>query len=110
MCIPQLHLIAANEPYTGDMGGIKGADHVCFNQALEVGYRGTFRAFLASRVQNLDSIVYRASDRNIPIVNAKVVSRNSYSIVFLSRAHHCLLQQCSTVYTINDGLLMEVSY
>ena len=54
------------------MGGISGADFVCYSQAKAVGYHGTFRAFLASRVQDLDSIVFRPSDRSLPIVNSKV--------------------------------------
>lgn len=35
------------------------------------GPQGTFRAFLASRVQNLDTIV-RSSDRDYPVVNLRV--------------------------------------
>jgi len=34
--------------------------------------RGTYRAFLTSRVQNLDSIVHLQFDKTIPIVNVKV--------------------------------------
>ena len=33
---------------------------------------GTFRAFLSSSDQNLDSLVYYPIDRNVPIVNSKV--------------------------------------
>lgn len=64
-------MAALNEPYDGDMHGIRGSDYSCYRQARRAGLRGTFRAFLSSRVQNLDSIV-RASDRDLPVVNTKV--------------------------------------
>uniref|UniRef100_A0AAY4AZR3 Collagenase NC10/endostatin domain-containing protein n=1 Tax=Denticeps clupeoides TaxID=299321 RepID=A0AAY4AZR3_9TELE len=66
-----LHLIALNSPQTGDLGGIRGVDHQCFLQAQAAGMKGTFRAFLSSRLQDLYSIV-RRTDRNLtPIVNLK---------------------------------------
>ena len=64
--------MAANEPFSGDMRGISGADYTCFRESRRAGLTGTFRAFLASRVQNLDSIVHRGGDRDVPIVNIKV--------------------------------------
>ena len=64
--------MAANEPVSGDMGGISGADSKCYNQARRAGLSGTFRALLSSWVQDLDSIVHKVDDRNVPIVNAKV--------------------------------------
>lgn len=67
----QLRMAALNEPFTGDMHGIRGADYACYRQARRAGLRGTFRAFLSSRVQNVDSIV-RLGDRDLPIVNIKV--------------------------------------
>lgn len=67
---PMVRLVALNEPLSGDMGGIQRADYACFRQARQAGLRGTFRAFLASRVQNLDTIV-RSSDREYPVVNLK---------------------------------------
>lgn len=66
-------MAALNEPFTGDMHGIRGADYACYRQARRAGLRGTFRAFLSSRVQNVDSIV-RLGDRDLPIVNIKVIS------------------------------------
>ncbi|EFX62931.1 hypothetical protein DAPPUDRAFT_15160, partial [Daphnia pulex] len=66
----QLRLVALNEPLSGDMGGIQRVDYACFRQARPAGLRGTFRAFLASRVQNLDTIV-RSSDREFPVVNLR---------------------------------------
>lgn len=66
-------MAALNEPFTGDMHGVRGADYACYRQAKRAGLRGTFRAFLSSRVQNVDSIV-RLGDRDLPIVNIKVKS------------------------------------
>lgn len=68
----QLRIAALNEPQTGDMHGVRGADYACYRQARRAGLRGTFRAFLTSRVQNLDSIV-RSSDKDLPVVNTKVI-------------------------------------
>ena len=73
----QLHLIAANEPFSGSMRGVSGADYVCYREARDAGLAGTFRAFLTSRVQNLDSIVHREEDRRVPICNARVSGRHS---------------------------------
>ncbi|XP_046410800.1 collagen alpha-1(IX) chain [Neodiprion fabricii] len=66
-----LRMAALNEPITGDMHGIRGADYSCYRQSRRAGFRSsTFRAFLSSRVQNVDSIV-RFADRDLPIVNTK---------------------------------------
>lgn len=73
----QLRMAALNEPFTGDMHGIRGADYACYRQARRAGLRGTFRAFLSSRVQNVDSIV-RLGDRDLPIVNIKVIGSNIF--------------------------------
>lgn len=62
----QLRLGALNEPYTGDVHGVSGADYSCYREARRAGLRGTFRAFLSSRVQNVDSIV-RQADRKLPV-------------------------------------------
>ena len=64
--------MAANGPYSGEMGGVSGADHVCYRQARQAGLRSTFRAFIAGRVQDLHSIIHRAHDRSLPVVNARV--------------------------------------
>lgn len=70
-------MAALNEPFTGDMHGVRGADYACYRQAKRAGLRGTFRAFLSSRVQNVDSIV-RLGDRDLPIVNIKVIYHLKY--------------------------------
>uniref|UniRef100_A0A667YLV4 Collagenase NC10/endostatin domain-containing protein n=1 Tax=Myripristis murdjan TaxID=586833 RepID=A0A667YLV4_9TELE len=67
----QLHLIALNAPQTGNMRGIRGADFLCFQQARAVGLKGTFRAFLSSKLQDLYSIVRKSDRDNLPIVNLK---------------------------------------
>lgn len=54
------------------MRGIRGADYLCFQQARAIGLKGTFRAFLSSKLQDLYTIVRRADRDNIPIVNLKV--------------------------------------
>uniref|UniRef100_A0A3Q3K2V9 Collagenase NC10/endostatin domain-containing protein n=1 Tax=Monopterus albus TaxID=43700 RepID=A0A3Q3K2V9_MONAL len=68
---PQLHLIAMNSPQTGSMKGIRGADFLCFSQAQAVGMKGTFRAFLSARLQDLYSIVHKTDRDHLPIVNLK---------------------------------------
>ncbi len=73
LCPPhQLHLIALNAPHTGNMRGIRGADFLCFQQARAVGLKGTFRAFLSSKLQDLYTIVRRSDRDSLPIVNLKV--------------------------------------
>lgn len=53
------------------MHGVQNADYSCYRQSRRAGLKGTFRAFLASRIQNIDSIV-RYQDRDLPVVNMKV--------------------------------------
>lgn len=66
----KLRVAALNQPWTGDLHGVRGADYECYRQSRQAHLRGTFRALLASRVQNLDSIV-RAKDADLPLVNLK---------------------------------------
>lgn len=73
---PQLHLIALNGPQTGSMRGNSGADFLCFNQAQAIGLKGTFRAFLSSKLQDIHSIVRRDDSENVPIINLKVATFN----------------------------------
>lgn len=53
------------------MRGIRGADFLCFNQARAIGLKGTFRAFLSSKLQDLYSIVRKSDRDRMPIVNLK---------------------------------------
>lgn len=78
-----LHLIALNTPQTGNMRGIRGADFLCFQQARAVGLKGTFRAFLSSKLQDLYTIVRRSDRDNFHIVNLKdQVLFNSWESIF----------------------------
>jgi len=54
------------------MRGISGADFTCYRQARLAGLRGTYRAFLASKLQDLVSIVHRPETVNVPVVNLRV--------------------------------------
>ncbi|KAH8378750.1 hypothetical protein KR009_001239 [Drosophila setifemur] len=79
---PTLRVAALNEPSTGDLQGIRGADFACYRQGRRAGLLGTFKAFLSSRVQNLDSIV-RPADRDLPVVNTRGdVLFNSWKGIF----------------------------
>lgn len=55
----QLRMAALNQPYSGDLHGIRGADLQCHMQARKANLRGTFRAVLGSHVQNIDRLVSR---------------------------------------------------
>uniref|UniRef100_A0A8C8EI14 Collagenase NC10/endostatin domain-containing protein n=1 Tax=Oncorhynchus tshawytscha TaxID=74940 RepID=A0A8C8EI14_ONCTS len=68
---PSIHLVALNAPQGGNMRGIRGADFLCFNQARAIGLKGTFRAFLSSKLQDLYSIVRKSDRDRMPIVNLK---------------------------------------
>ncbi|KAM3966125.1 LOW QUALITY PROTEIN: collagen XV/XVIII-type protein multiplexin [Aphomia sociella] len=66
---PNIRIAALNDPMPGNMhGGVRRVDYACYRQARRAGLRGTFRAFITNRIQNLDSIV-RYSDRNLPVMN-----------------------------------------
>ncbi|CAH1398209.1 unnamed protein product [Nezara viridula] len=79
---PVLRMAALNEAYTGGMNGPRGADYACYKEARRAGLRGTFRAFITSRSQNLDSIV-KTTDRDLPVVNIKGdVLFNSWRDIF----------------------------
>uniref|UniRef100_A0A670JQ71 Collagen alpha-1(XV) chain n=1 Tax=Podarcis muralis TaxID=64176 RepID=A0A670JQ71_PODMU len=65
--IPQLHLVALNTPFSGDMR----ADYQCFQQARAAGLLSTYRAFLSSHLQDLLTVVRKADRYHVPIVNLK---------------------------------------
>ncbi|XP_059053925.1 collagen alpha-2(V) chain-like [Achroia grisella] len=67
---PVLRLAALNEPHTGDMHGVSSTNYECRRQAQRANLDGTFRAFISSRVQTIDSIVSWV-DREIPVVNTR---------------------------------------
>jgi len=82
----QIRLAALNEPRDGALGGIRGADYACYRQARRAGLKGTFRTFISSSSQNLDSIV-RFSDRDFPVINTKVTpnEKNLSTLVLTER-------------------------
>lgn len=68
----KVHLIALNEPYTGDMKGIHGADKKCQQQAAAAKFphpRG-FRALLQSTERNINVAVH-PEDHDAPVVNLR---------------------------------------
>lgn len=71
-CPPQLHLVALNAPFSGDMRGIRGADFQCYQQARAMGLTATYRAFLSSHLQDLATIVKKGDRYNMPVINLKV--------------------------------------
>lgn len=64
----QLHLVALNTPFSGDIR----ADFQCFQQARAAGLLSTYRAFLSSHLQDLSTVVRKAERYSLPIVNLKV--------------------------------------
>ncbi|XP_055334528.1 uncharacterized protein LOC129585735 isoform X2 [Paramacrobiotus metropolitanus] len=67
----RLVLVALNEPYSGNQGGIKGADFACFKESRKAGLRGTFRALLTGLTQDLDTIVDQRDLHSVPVVNIR---------------------------------------
>ena len=67
---------------SGRMRGIRGADEKCYKQAKQVGKKGTYRAFLSTKTQDLASLVYYDIDKSVPIVNMKV-NINSFDLCVL---------------------------
>ncbi|KAG7278528.1 hypothetical protein CRUP_009792, partial [Coryphaenoides rupestris] len=67
---PAAH-VHSSGPGNGNMRGIRGSDFLCFQQARAVGLKGTFRAFLSSKLQDLYSIVRKSDRESLPIVNLK---------------------------------------
>ncbi|CAH1719388.1 unnamed protein product [Chironomus riparius] len=77
-----LRLIALNEAYSGNLQGLRNADLNCHRQARRAGILGNFRAFLSTRIQNLDSLV-KIEDRDLPITNLRGdVLFNSWNAIF----------------------------
>uniref|UniRef100_A0A183BHE1 Endostatin domain-containing protein n=1 Tax=Globodera pallida TaxID=36090 RepID=A0A183BHE1_GLOPA len=64
-----IHLMALNEPLLGNFGGVRGADLECYRQARQAGFSTTFRAFISSRVQDLNKIVHAEDRQQTPVVN-----------------------------------------
>uniref|UniRef100_A0A8C7UE57 Collagenase NC10/endostatin domain-containing protein n=1 Tax=Oncorhynchus mykiss TaxID=8022 RepID=A0A8C7UE57_ONCMY len=69
--LPQLHLVALNAPFSGDMRGIRGADFQCYQQARTMGLTATYRAFMSSHLQDLATIVKKGDRYSMPVINLK---------------------------------------
>ncbi|XP_055689784.1 collagen alpha-1(XV) chain [Lutzomyia longipalpis] len=96
---PSLRIAALNEPFTGDLKGMRGADFDCYRQARRAGLVGTFRAFLSERIQNIDSIVQEA-DHKLPVVNIRgEVLFNSWKEIFNGQGG--FFAQTPRIYSFN---------
>nr|NP_001246652.1 multiplexin, isoform P [Drosophila melanogaster]ADF27169.1 MIP20649p [Drosophila melanogaster]AFH04323.1 multiplexin, isoform P [Drosophila melanogaster] len=104
---PTLRVAALNEPSTGDLQGIRGADFACYRQGRRAGLLGTFKAFLSSRVQNLDTIV-RPADRDLPVVNTRGdVLFNSWKGIFNGQGG--FFSQAPRIYSFSGKNVMTDS-
>ncbi|KJH46684.1 collagenase NC10 and Endostatin [Dictyocaulus viviparus] len=65
-----IHMIALNNPYDGNMHGMRGADLQCYREARMTGFTTTFRAMLSSNVQDMLRIVHSV-DWDTPVVNLR---------------------------------------
>ena len=81
------------------MQGIRGADFACHREARRAGLSTSFRAFLASRIQNLDGII-RLEDRNLPVVNTRGdVLFNTWNSIFNGQGG--FFSQVPRIYSFN---------
>ncbi|XP_032573633.1 collagen alpha-1(XVIII) chain isoform X5 [Drosophila sechellia] len=104
---PTLRVAALNEPSTGDLQGIRGADFACYRQGRRAGLLGTFKSFLSSRVQNLDTIV-RPADRDLPVVNTRGdVLFNSWNGIFNGQGG--FFSQAPRIYSFSGKNVMTDS-
>ncbi|XP_059620542.1 collagen alpha-1(XV) chain isoform X2 [Phlebotomus argentipes] len=95
----KLRMAALNEPYSGDLKGMRGADFDCYRQARRAGLVGTFRAFISERIQNIDSIVQEA-DHKLPVVNIRgEVLFNSWKEIFNGQGG--FFAQTPRIYSFN---------
>jgi len=67
---PYLRLVALNQPMSGDLGGVPGADYHCFQQSYSSGALGTYRAFLSDKMQSIKNIIAEKYF-HLPVVNLK---------------------------------------
>lgn len=90
-------MIALNEPWNGNLNGVRGIDLACYKQAREFGFTTTFRAFLSSRVQDLNKIVHFSDRHQSPIVNLRgEFISSSFDTLFNNNAHSHVL-----IYSFN---------
>ena len=87
--LPQLRLVALNQPLSGDLGGVAGADYQCYQQSFKSGATGIYRAFLSDKMQNVKNII---ADKyfNLPVVNLKVNCFYTTLYYIFGRGHYIL--------------------
>ncbi len=78
----QLRLAALNEPYSGNMLGFSGAESKCHYEGKRIGI-SNFKPFLTTRNFDLESIIIRLKDRDIPIINIKVRINNTMHLLMV---------------------------
>jgi len=68
----KIHLVALNEPHSGNMKGIDGADSMCKRQAAAAKFHkpGNFHALLYTSKRELETLVVE-SDHDSPLVNLR---------------------------------------
>ncbi|RWS20852.1 collagen alpha-1(I) chain-like protein [Leptotrombidium deliense] len=97
-------MAALNVPYKGDIG-VRDADFACYKQAKEGNVLGTYRAFLASRLQNIASIV-NIRDSRFRIMNTKGnVLYNSWRELFTGEG--VPYESSLEIYSFNGKNVME---
>ncbi|XKL69423.1 hypothetical protein PGB90_007192 [Kerria lacca] len=96
-----LRLAALNEPYSGNMLGFSGIESKCYYEGKRIGI-STFKPFLTTRNLNLESIIAKPKDRDVPIINIKVdkVTGNS-DLIFQTKTEGILIVE----HYINYGYL-----
>lgn len=128
-CSFQLRMAALNEPFYGNLQGMRNADLNCHRQARRAGLMGTFRAFLSARfveaptspikkfaefsnffnfpdrIQNLDSIV-KPEDRDLPITNLRGdVLFNSWNSIFSAQGG--FFSQAPRIYSFSGKNILS---
>lgn len=94
-----IKMIALNEPYSGNVHGIRGADYNCYRQAVRAGLRGVYKAFLHSRSQPLQSLI-QISNADLPVANIRgEILFNSWNNIFDSDGEFS--SQTSRLYSFN---------
>ena len=66
--LTEIVVAALNQPQTGNMGGLIGADQLCQTQAAAAGYPQKFQAFLSTSVRSVKDMMPPGSV-NLPVVN-----------------------------------------
>lgn len=71
--LPQLNLVALNQPYTGNFGGDDMTDKRCHEQAVAMGLPANYRGFVSSKIQTINKdLVPHRFRQSYPITNLRV--------------------------------------